>query len=92
MGMLPEKKYCKNIHASESKVPVAATHPPMGGSDPGIAPIEVFNHVSFFNGVYTNKYINEVINAKTQVAGLINQYNKPLPTSINNKTKNHSIF
>jgi hypothetical protein len=31
--------------------PVDAVHPPMIGSAPGIDPIEVFSHVTFFNGV-----------------------------------------
>ena len=56
-----------NIQASASKFPVAATQPPKGGIDPGIAPIEVFSQVSFFNGVYINRYNNAVAKASTDV-------------------------
>ena len=40
-----------NIHASGSNDPLAATHPPRGGIEPGIAPIDVLSQVNFFNGV-----------------------------------------
>src|SRR5258708_30613204 len=50
----------KSNHAPRSSLPVAATHPIIGGIAPGNAPTNVAHTVRFFSGVYASKKLKHL--------------------------------